>query len=285
VIEVERAVTREREVIEEMEKGGTFQKLTWKGGRMETRTYVVSDDLLRLEWGGGGQARRRFFGGIRGDNIDTVRFDKYIWISDIVEIRSGQRTTNFSRVPNRFKTSPSFSIITATRSIDLVCPSNEICEVWQWGLRWLTKRLGGSSINRIQLLNSSNPIPSNHHRSFSGDQTRQLRAPSNPEGGHDMEEAPPSIPVFIRSVSEDDQRGGGSTHFPPTPPPPSTMTMEKLRLSHSSSQRERGEEEEGNEKVKENPLSTTSFTSNTVFFIQFLNIILVLLVDQFNFPS
>jgi len=94
-----------------------------------------------------------------------------------------------------------------------------------------------------------------------------------------MENAPPSIPVFIRSVSEDDQRGG--TNFPPTPPPPSTMTMEKLRLSHSSSQRDRGEEEE-EEKVKENPLSTTS---NTVFFILFLNIILVLLVNQFHFPS
>lgn len=85
--------------------------------------------------------------------MDPVRpILKHIMISDIVELRQGLMTENFRRpeVRSEYKDSFTFSIMTKARSIDFICPSAEVMEIWLSGLRFLMNRLekGMSSLHR-----------------------------------------------------------------------------------------------------------------------------------------
>ena len=134
-----------------------------KAKKRQQRFFRVSEDLRRLTWSKTVGNRRLSFGNLSTPSsssmhglVSSARItSSEIKIADIDEIFVGPVTPNFkewrrsSEVNFSAKCEIVFSIATANRTIDIICPSDHIKNYWVRGLSMLKKRLqvlgGGTS--------------------------------------------------------------------------------------------------------------------------------------------
>lgn len=134
VAEETRECQREISTIETMVHGAVFLKLPFSvtvDSKPKQKFVKLSHDLSRLEWNNGNMIFR--------GSLHTS--DKSIDVSSIREVRIGQSTLAFQRFNDPLPLNCSFSIMTMTRTVDLVAETTRQRDAWVWGLRFLMNRL------------------------------------------------------------------------------------------------------------------------------------------------
>ena len=86
-------------------------------GRPHFRRFRLTSDLTRLIW------------------ESSKKTDAAVLVSEISEIKLGQKTQNFKRNPLPEFESRSFSLIYGGRSLDIVCKDRKEFQTWTTGLK------------------------------------------------------------------------------------------------------------------------------------------------------
>ncbi|CAH9100080.1 unnamed protein product [Cuscuta epithymum] len=183
--------------------------------------------------------------------------EKYLKLTHVSRIISGQRTPIFQRYPRPEKEYQSFSLIYNDRSLDLICKDKEEAEVWFSGLKALISRCHqrkwrtesrsdgiSSGTNSPRTCTRSSPLHSPFGRGDSlqkdvSDQL-QLHSPYESPPENILEKALPDVMLLPPKGVFPSDSVSGSVHFSSSGGPDGvdghieTMGMDAFRVSLSS---------------------------------------------------
>ncbi len=138
VTEMSRELRKEVNTIEFILRGTNIMKFPFGAGtehvsRPKHRFIRVTSDLNQVVWSSSNS----------NSIFKTSAVEKGIEVDSIIEVRIGQTTPAFQRssITNIVMPSnASFSIITDTRTVDIVCESSQHRDMWVWGITFLRRR-------------------------------------------------------------------------------------------------------------------------------------------------